>query len=254
LKNNLGAIATDLDLAKGFVTDEVARRRRSALESLKNAKTTWIVVTDLAARFQEKGLIFEKNMMQLSVEPDSSPWVEILSANYGGVDVTKYAKVLMNYGDSICIRTVKPGFHETWKGRPKTISVLHQVANSQRIFVCREFTGTQNVHILSPKKIITEQIVHDAELHEIQPLAMPPNSQVQILAILWGPHEVRSQQVYDYCYSKLNNGEVEWNNMTMGGETWYRINKSGVIYYRAIGSNIIRQCTGREFCSTPFKC
>lgn len=173
-----------------------------------------------------------------------------MSATYGGVDVTNYAKVLFNYGDSIRIRTVEPGFHEPWKGVIKTISVFHELGKSQRIFACREYMGERSLHVLGPYKNISDQKVQDADLYEATTLTVPANSKITILAIVWGPRVVRAQSVYDYFYSKVGNGNVEWRNENMGGDPWSGYQKSGAIYYKVNGSSDVRQCTGREGSST----
>lgn len=231
----------------------MVRRRKAARGALDRAKDTWAKVADLAQRFQQKGMVLEKNVDDLSETPEPNPWLEVVSANYGGVDVSQYAKVLFNYGDSIRIRTIEPGFEEPWKNVVKSISVFHQLGKSQRIFSCKEYSGDRGLHILGPKKNIADEKVKDAELSLINPLNAPNDSRVKILCIIWGPSEVRKQAVYDYCYSKLNNGPIDWNNANMGGDTWGNNFKSGVIYYQIAGSSDIKQCSGREYTSAKFE-
>lgn len=73
LKIGLGSIATNLDTAKGFVSEEATRRRRSAKESLESARKMWIKVNDLATRFQSTGLVREKAVESLSTDEPDNP-------------------------------------------------------------------------------------------------------------------------------------------------------------------------------------
>lgn len=253
LLTSFGSIAADLDNAKGMIGGDLARRRKAARENFLRARNMWIKVQDLARRFQQNGLVLEKKVEDIPKNPDPYPWLEILSANYGGVNVTPFAKVLFNYGDSIRVRSVEPGFEEPWKGVIKSISVYHKLVESQRIFACKEHSKSK-IHDLGPVKSIAEARAQagDAVLNEISPMNAPANCKVKILCILWGPNEIRKQSAYDYCYNCLDKAPVVWENAYMGEDTWNGHLKSGTIYYQVQGSQAIGQCTGREHTQSAF--
>src|SRR5690606_12586996 len=130
-------------------------------------------------------------------------------------------------------------------GVTKTISVLHKYEESIRIFVCREFTDT---HYLEPGKpqTITK---HDVQLREIHQTAQNTNSPIEILAVVWGSAIITDSKVYQRIYDAYaNKVTVQFTNAWIGGENdpWRGNHKSGAIYYRLAGRDIVRQISGKE--------
>ena len=160
-----------------------------------------------------------------------------------------FSQVLFNSGEDIEVRSVEPGFPEPWDSTvEKSISVLHKYGKSIRIFVCKEFTGR---HYIKPGSV-SKSNIYNAELREINPFPNPTSSQVKILAIVWGPKEIRSQAVYNSCYRCFEKQPIKFANDNFGGDTWYSMPKSGMIYYVMEGGDSIYQVCGRENSEKPF--
>jgi len=95
------------------------------------------------------------------------------SRRCGNFHSTRYSQVLFNFGSSLRIRTVEPGFGDPWSGTHKSISVLHRCGDNLRIFVCREYSGDKYEHILRPGSL-DKLSVSDGELLELKSFAPPP--------------------------------------------------------------------------------
>jgi hypothetical protein len=249
LASDLKNIEKNLELAYGAVGSTFSPRRKSAFLKLDDAGKTWALVLELSREFQAHGLamtieVNKKNMQQFAVS------LEIVGTNYGGVDNTLFSQVLFNSGEDIKVRSVEPGFPEPWNGIVKSISVLHTYGKSMRIFACKEFTG---IHYIRPGEVSSSTIGYGAELREVNPFSKPASSKIKILAIVWGPEEVRKKEVYDYAYKCAEDRTpVVFNNQNFGGDTWTGNFKSGVIYYMNDGGSEIYQVCGHEHAQASF--
>jgi hypothetical protein len=187
-------------------------------------------------------------MMEANVRAEDppatpSPSLEITSAHYGGVESTAVAKILFNEGENLRVHSVAPGFQEPWHGVNKTISFTYDFGKEKRIFVCREYSGDHDVKV-GP---IENSRDGRCEVSTVEPRPKPAGSPVDILAIVWGPNEVRRPAVDAYCYQQFHAGAaIEWTNDKMGGDTWPGMAKSGAIYYTTNGGSAIKSICGKE--------
>lgn len=189
----------------------------------------------------------EANVKVQDPPTEPSPSLEIRCAHYGGVEATAVAKILFNEGENLRIHSVEPGFEEPWKGVTKTVSFIYNFSKEQRIFVCKEYSGEHDLKVGPIDKS------HDGrcEVSIVEPRPKPAGSSVDILAIVWGPKEVRNPTVDAYCYKQFHDGAaIEWRNEKLGGDTWSGTPKSGAIYYTTDGGRTIRSVCGKEGSST----
>lgn len=178
------------------------------------------------------------------------PSLEILSSNYGGNDVTVYSRIIFNDGADLSVPTVEPGFPEAWEGVKKSISLLHSYGGEKRIFVCGEYSGTHKIK----RGPIQNSQDSGSVCNVVNPFPKPDGATAQILATVWGKQEVRDPNVYNYCYERRTKDEkIKWSNDTMGGDTWYGMQKSGVIYYTVDGGSSVKQTAGRESTETEWR-
>ncbi|GAB7354907.1 hypothetical protein MBLNU459_g5539t1 [Dothideomycetes sp. NU459] len=247
LETDLDDIANKLDTVKKYVSSGSNARIKMAFSRLYEAGDKWTKVAFLAKDFQKNGLLMEASIKTQDPPSEPSPSMEITCAHYGGVEATAIAKILFNEGENLRVHSVEPGFQEPWKGVTKTISFTHKFSQEQRIFVCKEYTGEHDVKVGPIEKSRDGR----SEVNTVEPRPKPAGSPVDILAIVWGPREVRNSTVDTYCYKQFQDkAAIEWRNEKLGGDTWPGNSKSGAIYYTTNGGRTVRAVCGKEGTST----
>ncbi|KAH4019275.1 hypothetical protein HBI81_192440 [Parastagonospora nodorum] len=243
LETDLNLIANKLDTVKKYVSSGSNVRTKLAFSRLNEAGDKWIKVASLAKDFQRNGLMMDANVRAEDPPATPSPSLDITSAHYGGIESTAVAKILFNEGENLRVHSVAPGFQEPWHGVNKTISFMYDFGKEKRIFVCREYSGDHDVKV-GPMENSRDG---RCEVSVVEPRPKPAGSPVDILAIIWGPNEVRRPAVDAYCYQQFHAGAaIEWTNDKMGGDTWPGMPKSGAIYYTTKGGSAVKSICGKE--------
>ena len=263
LQRNLDRAYTKFQDAAGHTSATMSSLQRNvAFKELDEAARIWTDVVDFATRFHSEGLILRQSIEKAPEATAAPEPVEILSTNFGGTDVTAHSLLLFPYDNDLRIRSASPGFRDPWVGVIKTISLVHRNGEEERLFVCKESTSlsthegpsvpSTDVHTLKLGPIELAE-TSNAFLSVLNPVTHIARATVQILAVVWGPVEVRDERVWIYCYSTLlAKQSIEFTNEKMGGDTWPGNPKTGVIFFRLPGSPHVRQVTGREHQSIPW--
>lgn len=85
----------------------------------------------------------------------------------------------------------------------------------------------------------------------VTPRAKPSGAIYQVLAIVYGGSEVRSDRAYDYVYQQMGaRRSVRFTNDTFG-DTWVGTPKSGVVYYTTDGRDV-KLLTAKEGEEAPW--
>ena len=216
-----------------------------------------IQVKGAAEFFVRHGILLKRDDSQKleklrAPPPTVDEGVTLEGATFGGLDVTRLAKVLYSRGTTIEIPGVVRDFSDTWITVHKTFSLLYTVDKNYRLFCCTEY-GAAASYVYTLRRDFASSSIGSASHTQVTPTTAPSNCPIEILAVLWGSNRRTSSDIIDYCYRCVNNSPgVVWSNSHFGGQSLSNMAQSGTIFYRKKGTTQVQVLTGRENTVTQF--
>ncbi|OCK78534.1 hypothetical protein K432DRAFT_356620 [Lepidopterella palustris CBS 459.81] len=169
----------------------------------------------------------------------------ILSVFYSDADITQQAVQNFLVQDTLTINTftqnlVAMAGYDPLPGWRKSISILYKFGQETRTLVLEENSGVFAV----PPGPLTPISNHKVA----QPYSqMEGVTSLVIVDVVYGPAVIRDQTVWDNIYKSVANHE-QWcfENSLMGGDPWYGVLKSAVIWYEHAGTTSVISLAGIE--------
>ncbi|CAG1984081.1 unnamed protein product [Fusarium graminearum] len=210
---------------------------------IDTAVQAWNGVLSSALAFAEYGLIEDADMVDVP-KPKIQP--TILAAHYAGITVTELAKMQLNWGDRIVIRTNDLEFPVRMEGKPKALSILYRFGNnpdSMRVFVCE--TGTGQIHTITA----------DEDIPGVSKPVNIKNDRLVIHSIVYGLRQINDQLPYGLIARAVQkDGFIMVNNAVLRvdahNDPWYGQLKTVAVFYSMGG--VFGCASGTENEMVPF--
>lgn len=181
-------------------------------------------------------------------EPKPEPiTLTIHAASWGGVDVTSYMSRFIDADKATftidLTDTSKLGIPDPWPDTKKSLSVLFRYSNSVDMYVLLASDGSGVQRILP-----TSNQNQTSNIARVGMYPVPPRSEFDLIAVIWGDALVTLPSVYDAIYAKIVAKEpFPVTNEFLGGDPWPGIVKSCAIYYFYGMDRVFRAVNAREY-------
>ncbi|QKX61261.1 uncharacterized protein TRUGW13939_08409 [Talaromyces rugulosus] len=167
---------------------------------------------------------------------DIPPYLNIVGANWGGLDITATLQTRTSREQTLDIDTEKVykiASPDPWPNYPKTISLLYQYDHSSlELLVVGEAAG-----------IVTVRPYAATHRSSRWTLDLTLGENTKILAIIWGLQPIQQTPGLQRA---LQERKIPCNNAFFGGDGWGGVNKTCQVFLRHIRTNEVACLVGRE--------
>jgi hypothetical protein len=225
------------------------------ISALVKDMQTSIVATDieLLTRYSSPGYMrvlsvtwayrdtFSSSQVHVNTVPegrrlDIPPYLNIVGANWGGLDITAMLQTRTSREQTLDIDTdkvFKIASPDPWPNCPKTISLLYQYDHSSlELLVIGEGTG--------PVTVRPYETTHRSSRWALD---LTLGEDTKILAIIWGLQPIQKTPVLQRA---LQERKIPCTNTFFGGDGWGGVHKTCQVFLRHIRTNEVACLVGRE--------
>ncbi|EGS17198.1 uncharacterized protein CTHT_0065140 [Thermochaetoides thermophila DSM 1495] len=234
--SRLGVFPTTVSVAESTATVTVTE---TLVPEWTATGTTTVTVTESAVETVDITTVTSYTFTTSTVTATATttaiviPQLEILGATFGTADITSYALTNWKVGSNIVINTNKaytdiglnaPG--DLMTGQPRSITVLYRWGTEVRSWVGRWNSGTYTITPTPNSAAPSGSLV-------VPNYPRPQGiTWIQILEVNYGLGQNRNQTLWNKLYLDAAAGVGTPLINENFGDTWYSIEKSGVVWYR----------------------